>query len=179
MRADWPRVETLRLVLRGHRLEDYAASYAMWADPDVTRYIGGKPSSAEEVWARMLRYAGLWHMLGYGYWVISEKSSGNFIGEIGFADFKRDILPALDVPEIGWALIPTAHGKGFATEAVQAALGWGTVHLPAPTTRCIIDPANQASCRVAEKCGFQQIGTALYKASQINLYEAALLESFI
>lgn len=55
-----PAIETERLTLRGHRLEDFAESAAMWADPEVTRYISGRPFSAEEIWARLLRYVGHW-----------------------------------------------------------------------------------------------------------------------
>ncbi len=43
--AEVPILETERLRLRGHRRDDFAASAAMWADPIVTRYIGGKPLS--------------------------------------------------------------------------------------------------------------------------------------
>jgi RimJ/RimL family protein N-acetyltransferase len=43
-----PVLETERLVLRGHTLEDFPAYAAMWADPQVTKFIGGKPFSEEE-----------------------------------------------------------------------------------------------------------------------------------
>src|SRR5258708_19773253 len=95
----------------------------MWADPSVTRFIGGKMFTPEEVWARLLRYAGLWSLLGFGYWAIEERTTGDFVGELGFADFKHDIVPSLDDrPELGWALASRVHGKGYATEAVPPAL---------------------------------------------------------
>lgn len=53
-----PILETERLRLRAHRLDDFAASAAMWADPIVTRYTVGKPQTSEEVWSRLLRYIG-------------------------------------------------------------------------------------------------------------------------
>ena len=59
----------------------------MWADPQVTRFIGGKTLTEEESWTKFLRYAGLWPFLGFGYWVVEEKASLAFVGEIGFADF--------------------------------------------------------------------------------------------
>ena len=75
-----PVLETERLRLRRHRLEDFAACTAMWADPIVTRHIGGKPFSQEEVWTRLLRYVGHWAWLGFGYWALEEKASDEFIG---------------------------------------------------------------------------------------------------
>jgi RimJ/RimL family protein N-acetyltransferase len=50
-----PILETERLRLRGHRLDDFPASAAMWADPVVTRHTTGKPQTREEVWLRLLR----------------------------------------------------------------------------------------------------------------------------
>ena len=118
-----PVLHTERLKLRGHRLDDFIASAAMWADPNVTRHIGGQPLTEEEAWTKFLRYVGHWALLGFGYWVVEEKATGSFVGEIGFADYKRDLEPSLhDKPEIGWVLAPRSHGKGYATEAVRAAI---------------------------------------------------------
>ena len=131
MSSSIPTIETGRLLLRGYRLDDFTACAALWADPYVTRFIGGRPLSAEESWARLLRYAGHWGLLGFGYWVIEEKSSGEFVGELGFADWKREIEPAIQVPEAGWVLATEAHGKGYATEALpRAALAWAGRSFP-------------------------------------------------
>jgi RimJ/RimL family protein N-acetyltransferase len=158
-----PILTTERLVLRPHRLDDFAHSAAMWADPNVTRHILEAPLSEEESWSRFLRYAGHWALLGFGYWVVEEKLSGNFVGEIGFADYKREIQPSLKgVPEIGWVLASHAHGKGYATEAVRAVSAWGDTHFGSTRTSCIIAPENAASVRVAEKCGYRELQTATY-----------------
>lgn len=136
----------------------------MWADPMVTRYIGGKPFAEEESWARLLRYVGHWVLLGFGYWVVEEKATGKFVGEIGFADYKRDMQPSLkDMPEIGWVLAAQFHGNGYATEAVRAAVGWGDAHFGASQTACIIHPENLPSIRVAAKCGYREFQLATYK----------------
>ena len=100
-----PVLTTARLILRAHTRDNFLDSHAMWSDPEVIRFIGGKPFTREEVWARLLRYAGHWAMLGYGYWVVREKQSGRFLGEVGLADYHREIEPSLaGTPEIGWAL---------------------------------------------------------------------------
>lgn len=159
-----PVIDTARLRLRGHRVDDFAACAAMWGDARVTRHIGGAPAPAQEAWAKILRYAGLWALLGFGYWVVEEKSSGRFAGEVGFADFKREITPSFaGAPEIGWVLAPWAHGQGYASEAVAAALHWsGRVLKPARTV-CMISPANAASLRVAQKAGYREYARTTYK----------------
>lgn len=166
-----PVLRTARLTLRAHTVADYDESAALWADPVVTRHIGGRPSTPEEVWARLLRYAGLWSLLGYGYWVVRESATGRFVGEAGLADFRRDISPPLHAPEAGWALMPWAHGHGFATEAVQAVLSWSDVHITSPATVCLISRENTASIRVAEKCGFRHVTDAIYKGAETPVYE--------
>lgn len=154
-----PIIETARLRLREHRLEDFADCVAMWADPEVTRYTIGAPSSEQRTWLRVLAYLGHWSLLGFGYWAVEEKSSGRYIGELGFADFKREGMPELaGLPELGWALAAHAHGKGYATEALRAAIAWGDARFGSgQRTACIISPMNAASIRVAEKCGYREI----------------------
>ena len=159
-----PDIETERLFLRGHRMEDLDSCAAMWGDPEVTRYIGGKPSSREEVWSRILRYAGHWLWLGFGFWAVEEKATGQFIGEIGFADFKRSIEPTIDgLPEIGWVLIPSMHGKGYATEAVREVTVWGDARFESSPTVCLIHPDNLPSLRVAAKSGYRELQRTTYK----------------
>src|ERR1051325_287394 len=90
-----PVIDTARLTLRGHRPDDFTAVAALWTDPGVIRFIGGRAFSAEGAWAKRLRDAGLWSLLGFGYWAIEENATGDFVGELGFADFKRDLVPSL------------------------------------------------------------------------------------
>jgi RimJ/RimL family protein N-acetyltransferase len=166
-----PEIVTDRLRLRAHVLQDFAATAALWADPMVTRFIGGRPFSAEEAWARLLRYAGHWSYMGFGYWAVEERASGSFVGEVGFAENKRDLQPSIhNIPELGWVLIPRAHGRGYATEAARAALDWGSTHLSAASTVCLIHPENVASIRVAGKCGFSEYSHTTYKNEPTILF---------
>lgn len=158
-----PVIETGRLVLRGHVKADLDDCAAMWGDPEVTRFIGGKPSTREEVWARLLRYVGHWQAMDYGFWTVREKDGGRFIGEVGFADFKRTMTPSFgDTPEMGWALSPAAQGRGYASEAVGAALAWGDARFGGGRVTCMISPDNAPSLRVAEKMGFREFARTDY-----------------
>jgi RimJ/RimL family protein N-acetyltransferase len=158
-----PVLETRRLRLRPHRPGDFDSSAELWADPVVTRYIGGRPLTREEVWGRLLRYDGHWTMLGFGYWALEEKLTGAFLGELGFADLQREIEPRLDgMAEIGWVLTPQHHGKGYATEAVRAVVAWGDQHLLTARMVALIHPQNAASLRLAGKFNFHELCRTTY-----------------
>ncbi len=149
-----PVLETDRLILRPIGLADWEAYAAAWADPDMTAFIGGGTRDRTTSWSKYIAAAGLWPVCGFGYWSFIDRETGAFVGNGGLSRFERDI-PELDgFPEIGWAIVPGGWGKGYATEAIRAALHWSDTVLQAPETRCIIDPANSASFRVAEKLGF-------------------------
>lgn len=166
-------IDTERLTLRVPRLEDFPDTFAMWSAPAVTRYIGGKPATEEDAWQRLMRYAGQWSLLGYGFWTLREKGTDRHVGEVGFINGRRAIEPPFgDAPEVGWALVPGAHGKGLATEAVRAVLAWGESHFGRERrTVCMIHPENQASIRVARKCGFREYARTTYKGDPTILYE--------
>ncbi|WP_228370771.1 GNAT family N-acetyltransferase [Candidatus Korobacter versatilis] len=163
-------LETSRLRMRGHQLSDFENSARLWGDPAVTQYIREKPFTPEESWSRLLRHAGHWALLGFGMWVVEDKSSGAFVGDVGFLDLRRDLDPPVDLaPEVGWVLTPSAHGQGYATEAVQAALAWGDEKFDRARTTCIIAPQNQRSIRVAEKCGFRESMKVKYHGTELLL----------
>jgi len=167
-----PLLETARLRLRGYRRDDFAASAAMWSDPVINRYTTGKPLSPEEAWAKTLRNAGLWPVVGYGYWAIEEKSTGEFVGETGFADFRRDIQPSIvGLPELGYVLCSRAHGQGYATEAVRAAIAWADQNLQYKRTVCLVHDGNAASIRVAEKIGYREFQRTQYKGHEVIMFE--------
>lgn len=169
--GETPVLETRRLRLRPHRADDFADCLALWSDSRTVRFIGGEVQGEQAVWFRLLRYAGMWSLLGFGYWVFEERATGRFLGEGGLANARRGLALLEGVPEIGWALMPDAGGQGFATEAVDAILQWADAGLGAPVTRCIIDPGNVASLRVAAKAGYQPRDMVTLGESSIQVLE--------
>ncbi|NNG05840.1 MAG: GNAT family N-acetyltransferase [Inquilinus sp.] len=167
---DPPVLETPRLRMRPHRADDFEDLAAMWTEPAVIRYLADQPSTRQDSWARLLRYIGHWQALPYGYWAVEDKATGGFVGEVGLADFRRDIEPPLDgVPEIGWILRTAAHGRGLASEAVTAALAWADAALESDRTVCLIDPGNTASLRVAGKHGYREYARTTYNGGPTML----------
>jgi RimJ/RimL family protein N-acetyltransferase len=110
--------------------------------------------------------------MDFGYWCIVEKMSGNYVGEAGFADFQRAIDPPFGAaPEIGWSFVSAAHGRGYATEVVQALTAWSDAYLPAPRTVCMINPENTASIKVAGRCGYTEFENTTYHGVTTLLFE--------
>lgn len=169
-----PTLETERLVLRGHRSDDFQDCAEMWADPEVVAHISGTPSTKEQTWSRLLRYSGHWCHLGFGYWIVQTKTDGKFVGEVGFADYRRDTTPSIEgVPEAGWVLRPDAHGMGYATEAVSRMLHWADSDLSSKKTVCMVDPAHSASINVAKKNGYGNELLGLYGVHETLFLERA------
>ncbi len=169
-----PTLETARLRLRAHRADDFDAYARMWADPLVVRFIGGTPATREAAWTRFLRHAGLWQVLGFGFFAVDEKATGRFVGQVGFQELRREMVPSIEgTMEAGWALDPSAHGHGYAEEAMRAALAWADTRHRGVRITCIIAPENRASLRVAGKLGFSEAARTTYQDGPIVVLERA------
>jgi len=166
-----PLIETPRLRLRGFRPGDLEPQWASMTDPEVYRFLGGAPAGREETWRKILGSPGLWALLGYGYWAVERREDGAYLGQIGFADFKRDMAPNIEgIPEMGWIIARHAQGQGYASEAVLAALAWADEALGGGEMAAIISHENAASIRIAEKAGFSGREEALYRGEPILLF---------
>ena len=153
-----PVLETDRLILRSHQAEDYPDCIAMWREPQVVKYTIGSESTPQRTWLRLLAYRGHWSLLGFGYWAVQSKSTGRYIGELGFADFRRDLYPSINgIPEIGWALCVEAQGHGYATEALRKVVEWGDANLGVSRTVCIVHRENIRSVHLARKLGYSTV----------------------
>lgn len=173
-----PTLTSARLELSAHRRADFADSLALWRDPAVTRFIGGRPASEAEIWQRLMRYLGQWTLLGYGYWALRERASGRFLGEVGFLNFRPGLGARFqDRPEAGWVLSPSAQGQGYAAEATRLAHDWLAQHLAEKgepmRTVCLIQPDNAPSIRLAEKLGYRRYAETEYADRPVLLFERA------
>ena len=167
-----PTLTTDRLLLRGHTLDDFDEFLELWKHRDIVRFIGGEMPTREQVWARLLRYAGLWHHLGFGFFAVQERQSGRLIGEVGFLDLHRDMTPMTEgTLEAGWGITPPMQGKGYATEAMSAAIAWADRQFADRRMTCIVDLENLPSLRVAEKIGFRRIDELMLKDRSNAIFE--------
>ncbi len=164
-----PTLTTPRLILRPIGPEDWEPYAAAWSDPVMTQYAGG-PRDRNTNWNRLSAAAGLWSLCGCGYWSFVERATGRWIGLGGLGRFERGVEELEGQIEAGWAIIPDAWRKGYATEAMAAALDWADTVLGIPEVRCIIDPDNVASVVVAEKLGFAKLSSTADSIGPVDVF---------
>ncbi len=165
-------VVTDRLILRLPRESDFEAYAAIWADPEVVRFIGGVPRSRDrcrEAWEKNLTS---WKANGFGNWVIEERGSNAVIGQVGFFYGDRGLGHDFDFwPECGWVIASEFSGKGYGAEAILAAHRWSDRCHEGQVTVCMIEAGHEASLHLARKAGYQEMRRAAYQGAEVILME--------
>jgi RimJ/RimL family protein N-acetyltransferase len=145
-----PTLVTERLRLRAFRRSDVDDYAALYADPEVLRYLGCGPEPWDRgrSWRHMAFLLGHWQLGGSGMWAVEHRETGAFIGVVGFA------APA-GWPgfELAWTLVRRWWGNGYATEGARAALAHAFTVWQKDRVISLIHPENRASIRVAERIG--------------------------
>ena len=141
-----PTLETERLVLRAPRLSDFEHWAAFFASPraEYERGICAR-EEAYRIWAADIA---LWQLRGYGPFGCDDKETGAYVGEVGI--YQPEGYPG---PELGWFVIPEAEGKGYASEAARAVLGWVQAQFDWAHLTNIIDPRNDRSIALGLRIG--------------------------
>ncbi len=140
-----PTLTTERLILRPQRHEDFSAFADLFAG-ERSRFMDG-PLERWQVWDRFAAETGSWSLVGCGSWSVDLRD-GTLVGQVGVN--RPDYFPE---HEIGWLLYDGHEGKGYATEAARAAMGWAFGPFSLNTLVSYVDPPNAASVRVAERLG--------------------------
>jgi len=144
-------LETERLILDTWQMSDWTAFRPIATDPEVMRFItGGMPWTDGQIQTFVDRQVKLYAERGFCRWKLTLKDSRELIGFCGVG-FWRD---APD-PEIGWWLARRYWGRGFATEAAQAAMRDALERLRLERIISIARPENAASTRIMEKLGLK------------------------
>jgi RimJ/RimL family protein N-acetyltransferase len=150
-----PIFETPRLTLRPRTMADLEDCLAMDRDPEVVRYVAG-PWSDPMAHRRFVEgRIQAEYPDGLGYWTVRTRAEGSFLGWV--------LLIPVDGTgpeiEIGWRLVRTGWGRGYASEAAAPVLAHARETLGIQAV-ADIHPDNAASMRVAEKIGMRRLGPA-------------------
>ncbi|CDG20994.1 GCN5-related N-acetyltransferase [Xenorhabdus poinarii G6] len=151
-------LKTKRLILRQWRDEDYPVYAKLNADPKVMRYFPFL-LSAEQSFEQANRLKNNIAERGWGLWAVELKESEEFIGFIGLnAVDAGSGIPNAPMIEIGWRLLSTHWGKGYATEGAKRALKFAFEELKVAEIYSFTALVNKPSQRVMIKAGMRNIG---------------------
>jgi RimJ/RimL family protein N-acetyltransferase len=157
MRADpgFEPIVTERLRLRRSRPGDAEAISRYRSDPEVNRQQGWERTDADSVRAEIDEMArrAPGEPGGWVQFSVEEREAGRLVGDVGLspADGEPGVL------KVGYTIDPAFQGRGFATEAVRALLGYAFETLGADVVRAYASADNAASIRVAEHVGMRLI----------------------
>jgi ribosomal-protein-alanine N-acetyltransferase len=144
-------LETDRLILRQLVPDDLDNLFALYRDPEIRRYFPEGTLTYEETKEELE-----WFLNGHpkhpelGLWATILKGSDQFIGRCGLLPWTID---GQNEVEVAYLIAREYWRQGLGTEAAQAILQYGFEQLGLSRLICMIDPANIASRRVAEKIG--------------------------
>ncbi|MFQ3615514.1 MAG: GNAT family N-acetyltransferase [Cyanobacteriota bacterium] len=163
-----PERETQRLYLQPFQPDDLDALAALYAKPDVMRYVGHGVRTREETQTGLHRMMAHWQAHGFGMWKLIEKGTGAFVGRAGL--IYLDSTPEI---EVGYALDRPFWGRGLATEAARASLQFGFDTLELERIVAIARPENRASQRVMQKLGMTYEKDAFYYNCEVVYWAIA------
>jgi RimJ/RimL family protein N-acetyltransferase len=161
-----PTLESPRLLLRPHRIDDFEALHGLTVAPETRAFLSGEPSR-EDSYKRLLTSVASWHLFGYGTFAVLEREGGNYVGNCGLFRLERDLDPPFEgEPEAGWIIAHSRWGRGYASEAMRAVLAWFDAAIGIRRTVCMISPGNIGSEKLAGALGYRQIGLSRYRGGE-------------
>ena len=145
-----PMIETPRLVLRPFRLTDRDALVALFSGPEVMRFSVSGPKPAHDILDDLDGWVAEHRPTNPERWAVTQRGSDECLG---FCGFSFHPVAGEWVWELGYRLLPSVWGQGLATEAAVACRDWFFATTTHDKFVLMIDPANVASVRIAEKIG--------------------------
>jgi RimJ/RimL family protein N-acetyltransferase len=155
-------LETSRLTLRQFTEDDADNLFELNSDPEVMRYLGGRPTPREEIRDQIIPF----HLAVYdrldrlGTWAAESSATGEFLGWFHFRPGQDSDITNID---LGYRLRRPAWNKGYATEGSRALIDMGFTGLGVRRVFAHTMTVNAASRRVMEKCGLTLMRTIPYE----------------
>lgn len=160
------KLETTRLILREMTPDDLDAVASILIDEEVAR-IWTRPFTRDDCAAWIDKQRARYESDSCAYWLCVDKRTGEPVGQAGVLMLTID---ARRETTLGWILARGHRGRGYATEAARASLGWALDHTDAPRIVAPIRPINAASIRVAERLGMHHAWTTTHADLEHLIY---------
>lgn len=137
------------------------------SDPEVMRYISGRPETREETQVSIERVKARWAEWGYSWWSFIERDTGLIVGAGCVQHLGKDkALPH----ELGWRLRQDRWGQGLASEAARRMTLHAFDDLKAPQLVAVCDPDNHASAQVMKRLGMGYRGVETWYERDCAVY---------
>jgi ribosomal-protein-alanine N-acetyltransferase len=150
-----PTLETGRLLLRPLSEADVAAVHRVSNEPLVRRYLwDDEPVPRAKIKELVVQSERMFSEEGLGLFGVRLRGSEELVGFCGFIR-----LEGMEEPELGYELLPQVWGRGLATEAALACIGYAFEVAGLERVIAGADAPNAASLRVMEKLGMKPIGS--------------------
>jgi ribosomal-protein-alanine N-acetyltransferase len=174
----FPVLQTERLLLRKVEQSDAATVLKGYSDPLVNRYMSVAYHSLDEVQAQLDFYISIYEAATGTWWAICTKDDpSTVIGNAGLNNYRKQHRCI----EIGYWLLPSAQGKGYASELVKEICSYAFTQLDVHRIEAIVEGGNDSSIKLLEKLGFSCEGThkecEIKNGHYINLTYYALFNS--
>jgi [ribosomal protein S5]-alanine N-acetyltransferase len=157
--------ETERLIVRRFTVDDGESFFLMNSNAQSMQFI--RPvKSREECDSFLTENINFYRDNSVlGRFAVFEKLSGSFLGTFSFL-----YLSGESDFHLGYALLPEAWGRGFATELVRSGLLYFFRHSNKQSVFAITDKENSASQAVLYKAGFQRKGEHTEAGKDLELF---------
>lgn len=150
-------IDTDRLILRPFVYEDAEVMFRNWASDKEVQHGYGEPvyntlGEVQELLAKVIdKYSDKY----FYRWVITLRDTGECIGMAAYFLVDKNN----NFGEIEYCIGSAFQGKGYATEACKAVIRYGFEKIGFNRVQICCRPANKASNKVIDKCGFTYEGT--------------------
>ena len=159
--AQYPSIETERLLLRPVTLDDAEAMFQYASGRENTRYTFPTNQSLEETKNNIAQF---YLANPLGRWGIELKSNGQFIGTIDL----HKIDPILKKAAIGYIINQKYWNQGLTTEANRAVIELAFEKVGMNKLTALHDKDNPASGKVMEKSGMRYSHDEEYAALDLH-----------
>ncbi|MEV0321260.1 GNAT family N-acetyltransferase [Streptomyces sp. NPDC050658] len=151
-----PRIDVADgLVIRPWSVDDAPAVYEAFQDPVIQRWHARVADSVDEARGWIDGWREAWAEERDAYWAIADTATDAVVGRIAL----RLIVLADGQAEVAYWTMPAARGRGIAPRALAALTRWAFDEVGLHRLELTHSVANEASCRVALKTGFEPEGT--------------------
>lgn len=142
------------LELRPWAAHDAAAVVAAYADPAIQRWHARRVDDEAEALGMIEGWRLLWAEESGVAWAVAARGGGEVLGRMSLRELSLEEGRA----EIAYWTLPAARGRRVAPRALEAAAAWAFDTVGFHRLRLLHAVENQASCQVAERCGFAAEG---------------------